>query len=593
MALLGGGGAREYVLKIIADVTGATKGIDEVENKTSSMKDKMVGIGKGVAAGLATGAVIEFGKSVVNAAADADDANDVMQAAFGNTAQYFDKFAKDAATNMGLSETAFKNMAAKTGNLLQSVGINSTQAADSTKVLTQRAADMAAIWGTDVPTAMEAINKGLVGSTKGLTQFGVKISANEIDARAMAKGYVDAAGKVTDAGKAIAAQELILEKTSNVQGAYAANSGDLGSQQDILKAKFENLQTSLGQGLLPIITKLMQMAQPILDFIVQNIDILGPLAIGIGVVTAAMWAWNAAMAANPITLVVIAVAALTAGIIWLWKNVDWFHDGIMAMWNAIKAAFSWVADNWPTILAIITGPVGVAVLIITKNWQTIVDAFQNAIDWIRRIAGTVWDILTAPFRMAIDAVKRIVDEVPSAFRNAVSAITNALSGVWSAIKAPFEAGWDAAWRAGKAVIDWFGTIYNYIHGVFSGLADVISYPFKVAFDAIKRLWNSTVGGFGFTVPSWVPGVGGKGFKIPMMAMGGIVTGPMIAMIGERGPEAVIPLDQLANMNTGGNTSPAVVNITVYALDANSQTGRRIYDSLREYARVSGNQIVIG
>jgi phage-related protein len=450
---------------------------------------------------------------------------------------------------------------------------------------------MAAIWGTDVPTAMDAINKGLVGSTKSLTQFGVKISANEIDARAMSKGYVDASGKVTDAGKAIAAQELILEKTSNVQGAYADNSKDLGSQQDILKAKFENLQAGLGAGLLPIITKVMEVAQPILDFIMQNIDVLGPLALGIGAVTAAMWLWNAAMAANPITLVVIAIAALVAGIAIAYQKVDWFHNLIQTLWEGIQAGYHWIVDNWPLLLAILTGPIGAAVLVITKNWDTIKDGFQTAVDWIEKAAGTVWDIITWPFRHAVDLVKQIIDEIPGVFRTAVSGITTALSTVWTVIKKPFEDGWDAAKKAGKTVIDWFGTIWNTINNAFSGLSDVITYPFRIAFDAIKRLWNSTVGGFGFKVPDWVPGVGGKEFKIPKMATGGIVTRPMIAMIGERGPEAVIPLDQMGTM--GPSNAPTVININVYALDATAQTGRRVYDSLREYARISGNQLVIG
>jgi hypothetical protein len=44
----------------------------------------------------------------------------------------------------------------------------------------------------------------------------------------------------------------------------------------------------------------------------------------------------------------------------------------------------------------------------------------------------------------------------------------------------------------------------------------------MAFNAVKSLWNSTIGGFGFTVPSWVPFAGGDSFKIPMMATGGYI-----------------------------------------------------------------------
>jgi phage-related protein len=592
MSLLGGGGGREYVLKIIADVKDAVKGVDEVATKTSSMKDKMIGVGKGVAAGLAAGAVVEFGKDIVNAAADADDANDLMQAAFGESSKSMDAFAKSAADNMGLSETAYKNMAAKTGNLLQSVGISNTDAAKSTEVLSQRAADMAAIWGGDAPQAMEAINKAMVGSTKGLTAYGIKISAAEVDARAMAKGYKDASGKVTDAGRAIAAQELILEKTANVQGGFAANSKDLGSQQDILKAKFENVQASLGAGLLPIITKIMELAQPIMDFIVQNVDILGPLAIAIGAVTAAMWLWNAAMNANPIGLVVIAIAALVAGIMLAYKKVEWFHDLIDGLWQAFQAVFHWVQENWPLLLAILTGPIGIAVLAITKNWDTIKEAFGIAIDFIKQTMGTVYNILTLPIRTAIDAVKKIIEEIPGAFRTVVGAITTALSTVWDIISYPFKRGWELAKGAGETVLTWFGNIKNTINGFFNGLADVISYPFRMAFDAIKTLWNNTVGKISFTIPSWVPGVGGKGFSFPKMAAGGIVNKPTLALIGEAGPEAVVPLGMLASASTE-TVTPVNVTIQVYALDATAQTGRRVYDSLLEYARISGNQVVIG
>lgn len=610
MALLGGGAGREFVLKIIADVKDATKGVDEVAAKTTSMKDKMIGVGKGVAAGLAVGAIVQFGKSAVDAAANADDAADAINAAFGSASEGVAQFSKSAAENMGLSTTAYQEMAAKTGNLLQSVGISNEDAAKSTELLSQRAADMAAIWGGDTTQAMEAINKAMVGSTKGLTQFGVKISAAEIDARAMAKGYVDASGKVTDAGKAIAAQELILEKTSNVQGEWAKNSKDLGSQQAIMQAKFQNLQTTLGEKLLPIIVKLMELFAPIMDFITKNIQWIGPLAAGILAIVAALKVWtvvqtalNIVLTANPIGIIIVAIAALVAGVILLYTKVGWFRDmvdgavdaivaGFTWVLDIIKSVYTWVSDNWPLLVAIITGPIGIAVALIVKNWDTIKEAFSAAIGFIKQTVSTVFDILTAPFRRTIDAVKAIINEIPALFRTISGAINSALSGLAEIITYPFREGWRLAKAAGETVMTWFGQIKGHISSLFVGLADVVTSPFRTAFNAIKTLWNSTVGGFGFTVPSWVPGIGGKGWKIPMMDQGGIVTRPTIALIGERRPEAVIPLDQLATMGGGGGGTTTIIELNVYALDATAQTGRRIYDSLREYARVSGGQLVI-
>jgi hypothetical protein len=95
-----------------------------------------------------------------------------------------------------------------------------------------------------------------------------------------------------------------------------------------------------------------------------------------------------------------------------------------------------------------------------------------------------------------------------------------------------------------------------VKSIMGGVVDALIAPFKAAFNGIARAWNNTVGKFSFTVPSWVPGgLGGKGFSmpdIPYLADGGIVTGPTLAMIGEKGPEAVIPLTG-RNAGSGGTT----------------------------------------
>ena len=97
-------------------------------------------------------------------------------------------------------------------------------------------------------------------------------------------------------------------------------------------------------------------------------------------------------------------------------------------------------------------------------------------------------------------------------------------------------------------------------------------------EAIKWLWNTTVGGFGFEIPSWVPLVGGKSFSIPEMAKGGIVRSPTVALLGEAGPEAVVPL---------GGAGFGNVTIQVYALTPTAEVGRKVYDALREYERLTG------
>lgn len=123
------------------------------------------------------------------------------------------------------------------------------------------------------------------------------------------------------------------------------------------------------------------------------------------------------------------------------------------------------------------------------------------------------------------------------------------------------------------------TSLDFLTSYFNGVLNI----YKGIFNAIAKLWNNSIGKLSFTFPSWVPVFGGKGFdvpNIPMLGEGGIVTGPTLAMIGERGPEAVIPLNKASalggitiNVNGGISTGP--------------QIGQAVYNALLNYKQVYG------
>jgi hypothetical protein len=107
--------------------------------------------------------------------------------------------------------------------------------------------------------------------------------------------------------------------------------------------------------------------------------------------------------------------------------------------------------------------------------------------------------------------------------------------------------------------------------------------FKTVFNAIGSIWNNTLGKIGFDIPNWVPGLGGKGFsfpKIPMLAQGGIISQATLAVVGESGPEAVIPLDRMGEFGMGGGSN---VTINVQGGDPNA-----VVDALRRYMRQNGS-----
>jgi hypothetical protein len=159
--------------------------------------------------------------------------------------------------------------------------------------------------------------------------------------------------------------------------------------------------------------------------------------------------FNAVMAINPVVLIVIGIIALIAVIVIAYRRSETFRRIVQAAFagvgSAVRTVWQWIRRNWPLLLAIITGPIGIAVRLVTRNWDRIRNGASTAKNWIVRI-----------------------------FRN---------------------------------------------------VASVISAPFRAGFNAIRAAWNSTVGGRGFTVPSWIPGLGGKSFRIPKFHSGGVVPGP--------------------------------------------------------------------
>jgi hypothetical protein len=132
----------------------------------------------------------------------------------------------------------------------------------------------------------------------------------------------------------------------------------------------------------------------------------------------------------------------------------------------------------------------------------------------------------------------------------------------------------------KTVVDAvFGAMKFWISNVIIPEVQLLLTVFKTVFNGIATIWNNTVGKLKFTIPSWVPGIGGKGFDvpdIPMLAQGGIVNSPTLALIGEAGPEAVVPLDRAGSM--GGT-----VNINVNGGDPNA-----VVAALRTYMRQNGS-----
>ena len=128
------------------------------------------------------------------------------------------------------------------------------------------------------------------------------------------------------------------------------------------------------------------------------------LAIAQHATTVAQWALNIAMYANPVGLIILGIVALIAilvavGLV-VWKFRDAIMDGLGAAWN-------WIKDNWPLLLALLIGPFGLAVFAIWKYRDEIIAIIMGLVDKIKEIWEPVGEILgnvTGGVRGAVGSV---------------------------------------------------------------------------------------------------------------------------------------------------------------------------------------------
>jgi hypothetical protein len=154
-------------------------------------------------------------------------------------------------------------------------------------------------------------------------------------------------------------------------------------------------------------------------WLVEHERVLKAVAIAVGVLLIpafVAWAISAGTAAIA-TLAAIAPLVLLGAAIALLAYLVITHFDTIKRW--ISNVFNWVKDNWPLLLAILTGPFALAVWFIAKHWQTIKDGALAAKDWVVEKFGELVDWAKGlPGKLA-DAASGLWDWVTSGLSNAV------------------------------------------------------------------------------------------------------------------------------------------------------------------------------
>jgi len=357
------------VIKQVGDnfshLDGSLSGIRE---KLQRVGEGMTSIGQKMSIAV-TAPIVGLGVYGVKAFSDLNEAVNASNVVFGTASGKIMEFGKTTAESVGLSQRAFLQASVPIGSALQNVGLSASDAGDMTIKLTQRAADMASVFNTDVGTALGAIQAGLRGEIDPLERFGVGLSETSIKAYAAANGIGTLGTELTMEEKTLARVGLLMEQTNRVQGDFKNTSDGLANSTRIARAELENNAAVLGEKLAPIASKVIVLVNDLMDKYnglspsVQNnilifvglVATLGPVLLILGTLTTSIIALVPVVTAlgtailfvagTPITALLIALGAMLVAVAKAMKEVGGAKEFFRQTWDGIKIIFRESIDS--------------------------------------------------------------------------------------------------------------------------------------------------------------------------------------------------------------------------------------------------------
>lgn len=266
------------VVRLVLDTSGYRQGASQARSATDSitegasktdgalgkLKGTFGGVAKVAAGAFAAKQVLDFAQSSITAASDLEESMNAVNVVFGEGSSIINEFGSTAATQVGLAQSKFNELATNSGALLTNFGFSQKDAAEESINLTKRAADMASVFNTDVGDALFAVQAALRGETEPIRRFGVSLDDASIRAKAVELGLAATTSEVDKNAKAQAALALVYDQTSKVQGDFANTSDSLANRQRILAAQFEDAKAKIGQALIPVMTEILSVASDLL-----------------------------------------------------------------------------------------------------------------------------------------------------------------------------------------------------------------------------------------------------------------------------------------------------------------------------------------
>ena len=182
--------------------------------------------------------------------------------------------------------------------------------------------------------------------------------------------------------------EEVMAKIAETTGGVASKAANTNAgKMKRLSLSMKETKESIGKALIPVFERLLPYLQKFADWAEKNPGLMTAAAVAVGVLSAAIIIMNAAMALNPVGLIVLGIAALIAGLVAAYKKFEGFKKVVDALFGAVKW---WITNVTIPYIKIMVEAFKAAFNIIAKQWNATVGGFEVKIpSWFKYLGGAL------------------------------------------------------------------------------------------------------------------------------------------------------------------------------------------------------------
>lgn len=465
---------------------------DSSNDASNSMSDSFKKIGAAVTAYFAVDKVVDFGKQVVEAAANVSAEASAFEQIMGGYSDTAQKKMNEIADNTGMVASRLTPYMTSMTAKFKGLGFNIGEATDLASDGLNLAADAAAFWDMSLDDSMSHLNSFINGSYEGGEAIGLFANDTQMASYAVSQGLVKQTkdwASLDEATKQATRLEYAqnMMKASGAVGQAAKESSQYANVQANLNEKWRQFKAQIGEPLLEnVVNPAMQKLSGLVDkastgfqdlqkWVSENKTLLSVLGGVIGAVAVGMTAYsiaqtamtvasklhtaatvaeklavlglNGAMLTSPVTWIVAGIVALIAIIVLLIKNWDKVKDVATKAWDKIKEVWGKVC-GWfkSTVIDPLVNFFTGLWESIKSIWDGICNVVSFAIQLIANIISFCVDLILLPWRLLWEGIKLVAtiiwDAIGDKVTDAINKIKEVISTIIEVIKSIVETGFN-------------------------------------------------------------------------------------------------------------------------------------------------------